>query len=251
MADPTSSGSPAQRPLDRDSGKTLRAPHIIARLLAAYDGGVIELDHTSPFELLIATVLSAQSTDKKINQITKTLFVKYPSPEAYLSVPEEELQADIKSSGFFRQKTRSIRGICQALIEDFDGEVPLRMADLVTLPGVARKTANVVLAGSAPDALLTDPDAGIAVDTHVTRLAKRFGFTRQDDAVKIEKDLQRLIPREQYGPASLVIILHGRRVCDALRPACGDCVVEDLCPSSLIAGRRDKAKQARSVGSLD
>lgn len=246
--DATTSVPSTGRPLDRDSGKTLRAPVIVERLMEAYEGGVIELDHTSPFELLIATVMSAQSTDKKINEITKTLFVKYRTPEDYLSVPEEELQTDIKSSGFYRQKTKSIRGICQALIEDFDGEVPLRMADLVTLPGVARKTANVVLAGSAPEALLEDPDAGIAVDTHVTRLSKRFGFTRNDDAVKIEKDLMRLFPREQYGPASLVIILHGRRVCDALRPRCGSCVVEDLCPSSLIAGRRDKAKQARAVG---
>ena len=240
--------SPTDRPLDRDSGKTLRAPHILAALTAEYDGGVIELDHSSPFELLIATVLSAQSTDVMINQITKTLFVKYTGPEDYLSVPEEELQDDIRSSGFFRQKTKSIRGLCQALLDDFDGEVPLRMADLVTLPGVARKTANVVLAGSAPQALLEDPDAGIAVDTHVTRLSKRFGFTRQDNAVKIEKDLMRLFDRSEYGSASLVIILHGRRVCDALRPACGGCVVEELCPSSLAAGRRDKAKQARSIG---
>ena len=237
------------RPLDRDSGKTLRAPVILDRLLETYDGGVIELDHTTPFELLIATVLSAQSTDKKINEITKTLFRKYRTPEDYLAVSEEELQDDIRSSGFFRQKTTSIRGICAALVERFDGEVPLRMADLVTLPGVARKTANVVLAGSAPDALLEDPDAGIAVDTHVTRLSKRFAFTRHDDPVKIERDLMRLVPRERYGPASLVIILHGRRVCDAQRPACRDCVIEDLCPSSLIAARRDKAKQAKGVGS--
>jgi endonuclease-3 len=241
--------SPTDRPLDRDSGKTLRAPHILDTLLQEYDGGVIELDFTTPFELLIATVLSAQSTDVMINKITKTLFVKYPGPEDYLSVPEEELQADIKSSGFFRQKAKSIRGICQALLDDFDGEVPLRMADLVTLPGVARKTANVVLAGAAPEAMLSDAAAGVAVDTHVTRLSKRFGFTRQDDAVKIEKDLMRLFDRGDYGRASLVIILHGRRVCDALRPKCGGCVVEELCPSSLVAGRRDKARQARAIGS--
>lgn len=239
------------RPLDRDSGKTLRAPHILATLMDTYEGGHIELDHTSPFELLIATVLSAQSTDKKINQITTTLFVKYQTPEDYLSVPEEELQDDIRASGFFRQKTKAIRGICQALIDDFDGEVPLTMAELITLPGVARKTANVVLAGAAPEAHLADPDTGIAVDTHVTRLAKRFGFTRHDDAVKIEKDLMRLFDPADYGPASLVIILHGRRVCDALRPRCGACVVEELCPSSLIAGRRDKAGQAKALGALD
>jgi endonuclease III len=236
------------RPLDRDSGKTLRAPHILERLDAEYDGGVIELDHTTPFELLIATVLSAQSTDKKINQITKSLFVKYRGPADYLSVPEEELQDDIRSSGFYRSKTTSIRGLCQVLLDDFDGEVPLRMADLITLPGVARKTANVVLAGCAPEALQTDPDAGIAVDTHVTRLSKRFEFTRHDDAVKIEKDLMRLFDREDYGRISLVTILHGRRVCDALRPRCGACVIEDLCPSSLLSGRRDKAKQAKALG---
>jgi endonuclease-3 len=240
--------APTPRPLDRDSGKTLRAPHIVAALLAEYDGGVIELDHTSPFELLVATVLSAQSTDRKVNEITATLFAKYRTPEDYLAVPEEELQADIRASGFFRQKARSIRGICQVLIEDFDGAVPLSMRELLTLPGVARKTANVVLAGAAPEALLADPDAGIAVDTHVTRLSKRFGFTRHDDPVKIERDLLRLIPRTQCGPASLVIILHGRRVCDALRPRCGACVVEPLCPSSLLAGRRDKAGQARALG---
>lgn len=243
------SGEP--RPLDRDSGKTLRAPHILSALFDEYDRGVIELDHSSPFELLIATVLSAQSTDKMINQITKSLFVKYQRPEDYLAVPEEELQTDIKSSGFFRQKTKSIRGICQALLADYDGQVPLRMADLLRLPGVARKTANVVLAGSAPQALIDDPDAGIAVDTHVTRLSKRFGFARHDDPVKIERDLMRLFDKADYGPASLVIILHGRRVCDALRPRCGGCVVEPLCPSSLLAGRRDKARQAKALGLLD
>jgi endonuclease-3 len=124
------------------------------------------------------------------------------------------------------------------------------MVDLLTLPGVARKTANVVLAGSAPEALLADRDAGIAVDTHVTRLSKRFALTRHDDPVKIEKDLVRLFDKADHGPVSLVIILHGRRVCDALRPRCGACVVEDLCPSSLLAGRRDKAKQAKAMGAL-
>ena len=244
----TNATARSPRPLDRDSGKTLRAPHILEALREEYDGGVIELDHSSPFELLIATVLSAQSTDKKINEITKTLFVKYRTPEDYLAVPEEELQADIKASGFFRQKTRSIRGICQVLLDDFDGEVPLSMRELLTLPGVARKTANVVLAGSAPEALAADPDAGIAVDTHVTRLSKRFGFTRHDDPVKIERDLVRLFDKADHAVISLVIILHGRRVCDALRPRCGACVVEELCPSSLVAGRRDKAGQARAVG---
>jgi endonuclease III len=236
------------RPLDRDSGPTLRAPHILDALHVEYEGGHIELDHSSPFELLVATVLSAQSTDKKVNEITRSLFAKYRAPGDYLAVPEEELQEDIRASGFFRQKAASIRAICQDLLERHDGEVPLRMADLVQLRGVARKTANVVLAGAAPEALRTDPDAGIAVDTHVARLSKRFGFTRHDDPVKIERDLQRLVPRERWGSASLVVILHGRRVCDALRPRCTACVVEPLCPSSLAAGRRDRAGQARALG---
>ena len=236
------------RPLDRDSGRTLRAPVILERLLEAYGGGHIELDFTSPFELLIATILSAQSTDKKINEITKDLFRKYRGPEDYLAVPEEELQRDIYQSGFFRQKTKSIRGVCAALIERFDGEVPLAMAELVALPGVARKTANVVLSAAAPDAHLADPASGIAVDTHVQRLAKRWALTREVDPVKIERDLVRLWPKARWPAASLCTILHGRRVCDALRPRCGSCVVEDLCPSSLVAGRRDKAGQAKALG---
>jgi endonuclease-3 len=217
-------------------------------LLDLYDGGVVELDWTTPFELLIATILSAQSTDKKVNEVTGELFTKYPHPAAYLAVDEAELQAAIYQTGFYRQKARSIRGVCAALIRDFDGRVPSSMAELVTPPGVARKTANVVQSAAFPEQHATDPDAGVAVDTHVTRLARRFRFTRHDAPVKIERDLQRLLPRDQWGPASLCIILHGRRVCDARRPRCGDCVVEPLCPSSLIAGKRDKAGQAVALG---
>jgi endonuclease III len=234
--------------ITRRSGKTKRAPHIIDALHDTYDGGVVELDWTTPFELLVATVLSAQSTDKKVNEVTKHLFAKYRGPADYLAVPEEELQTDIFQTGFYRQKTKSLRGLCQALLERYDGEVPLSMAELITLPGVARKTANVVLSAAAPEAHLADPDAGIAVDTHVTRLAKRFGFTTHTDANKIEKDLMRLFPRERWPSSSLVIILHGRRVCDATRPRCADCVVEPWCPSSLVAGCRDKAGQAKGLG---
>jgi endonuclease-3 len=232
----------------RDSGKTRRAPAMIAALLEEYDGGVVELDWTTPFELLIATILSAQSTDTKVNEITADLFRKYPDPQAYLAVDETELQADIYQTGFYRQKTRAIRGVCAALLEHFDGEVPQTMTDMVTLPGVARKTANVVQSAAFPEIHTTDPDAGVAVDTHVKRLSRRFRFTRHEDPVKIERDLMRLLPREQWGPAALCIILHGRRVCDARRPRCGDCVVEPLCPSSLIAGKRDKAGQAVGLG---
>lgn len=234
--------------LDRRSPKTKRAPVIIDRLCGEYGDGVVELDYTTPFELLVATILSAQSTDKKVNEITKALFTKYRGPADYLGVPEEELQQDIYQSGFFRQKTRSIRGMSQALIERFDSEVPLRMADLITLPGVARKTANVVLGAVAPESHRDDPLAGIAVDTHVKRLSRRFGLTKHEDPGKIERDLMRLLPKDRWPQTSLVIILHGRRTCDARRPRCADCVVEPLCPSSLAAGRRDLAGQAVGMG---
>ncbi len=232
----------------RDSGKTRRAPAIMAELMEHYDGGMVELDWTTPFELLIATILSAQSTDKKVNEVTAELFAKYPDPAAYLAVDETELQADIYQTGFYRQKSRTVRGVCSALLERFGGEVPETMAELISLPGVARKTANVVQSAAFPEVQATDPEAGVAVDTHVRRLARRFRFTRRDDPVKIERDLMRLLPRAQWGPASLCIILHGRRVCDARRPRCGDCTVEPLCPSSLIAGRWDKAGQAIGLG---
>ena len=235
-------------PLHRKSPKTRRAPVIKQRLDEAYDGGHIELDFTNAFELLIATILSAQSTDKKINEVTKHLFAKYKTPHDYLAVPEEELQADLRPTGFFRQKTKSVRGVSQELIERFGGEVPLNMIELISLPGVARKTANVVLAAAAPDAHIADANAGIAVDTHVLRLSRRFAFTRHDDPVKIERDLMRLFPKPEWPHVSHVIILHGRRICDALRPRCSECVVEDLCPSSLLASKRDLAGQAKSMG---
>ena len=240
--------SDAQQPLTRRSPKKLRAPVIADRLNAEYDGGVVELDWSTPFELRVATILSAQSTDKKINEVTKTLFVKYRRPEDYLAVPEEELQQDIYQTGFFRQKTRSLRGVSAALLERHGGEVPRTMAELIALPGVARKTANVVLGAAFPDAHRADKQAGIAVDTHVKRLSIRFAFTRSDDPVHIERDLMKLLPKEQWPTASLSIILHGRRVCDALRPRCAECIVEDLCPSSLLAGKRDLAGQAKGLG---
>jgi endonuclease-3 len=232
----------------RESGKTKRAPAIVGALIERYEGGVVELDWTTSFELLIATILSAQSTDKKVNEVTATLFKKYPGPADYLAADETELQADIYQTGFYRQKSRAIRGVCAALLERFGGEVPDSMADLITLPGVARKTANVVQSAAFPEVHARDPLAGVAVDTHVKRLSRRFRFTQHDDPSKIERDLMRLLPREQWGPASLCIILHGRRVCDARRPRCRDCVVEPLCPSSLIAGKRDKAGQAIGLG---
>lgn len=234
--------------LTRRSAKTRRAPLIMQRLHDEYDGGVVELDWTTPFELLVATILSAQSTDRKVNEVTPALFAAYPGPEAFVAADEEELQQAIYQTGFYRQKARSLRGMSQALLERHDGQVPRTMAELIALPGVARKTANVVLGAADPDAHRADPDAGIAVDTHVKRLSRRLAFTRQTDPVRIERDLMRLLPKAMWPHASLSIILHGRRVCAARRPRCGDCVVEALCPSSQIAGCRDLAGQAVGPG---
>lgn len=234
--------------LTRDSPGAERAPVVLDRLHAEYGGGVIGLNWSTPLELLVATILSAQSTDKKINELTPGLFAKYRAPEDYLAVDEEELQADIYQTGFYRQKAKSIRGACQALVERHSGEVPLSMAELVALPGVARKTANVVLGAAAPEAHRRDTDAGVAVDTHVKRLARRFGFTEHTDPNRIEADLMELLPRDRWPNASLTMILHGRRVCLARRPRCDDCVVEDLCPSSQLAGRGDLAGQAVGLG---
>lgn len=243
MATPT-------RPVDRRSGKTLRAPHILRQLCEDYDGGVVELDWRTPFELLVATVLSAQSTDRKVNEITPALFARLPDPAAFVAVERSELEGLIYQTGFYRQKAKTLQALAAQLLAAHDGQVPASMAELIALPGVARKTANVVASAAFPDRHARDPDAGIAVDTHVARLARRFRFTRATDPVQIERDLMRLIPREQWAQASLSIILHGRRVCAARRPCCADCGVEPLCPSSLAAGCRDKAGQAVAMGGL-
>jgi endonuclease III len=234
--------------LDRASPPAARGPVIVDRLIAEYGGEPVPLSHSTAFELLVATILSAQSTDRKVNEVTEKLFAKYRGPADYLAVGEEELQADIHETGFFRQKSKALRGMSQVLLDRYGGEVPLSMADLITLPGVARKTANVVLGQWAPEIHAADPDVGIAVDTHVRRLARRFDLTRQGDPARIERDLQAVLPKTQWGKASLPIILHGRRICDARRPRCTACLVEDLCPSSLAAGLSDLAGQAQGLG---
>ena len=200
---------------------------IIERLAAEHSNAEIALRFRSDLELLVSVMLSAQTTDVNVNKVTPALFRKYRKPEDYLAVPVEELERDIYATGFFRQKARSIRGTMRMLIEDFDGEVPSQLEELVKLPGVARKTANVVASelGHAQ---------GIVVDTHVRRLSQRFGFTRNDDPVKIERDLQRVVPRADWARFPHLLIWHGRRVCDARRPVCEECVVEDLCPSSRL-----------------
>ena len=207
--------------------KRERIVPIIVRLRGEHADAAIALRFRSPLELLVSVMLSAQTTDVNVNRVTERLFAKYRRPEDYLAVPEEELQGDIFATGFFRQKTRSLRGTMRVLIEEFDGQVPHRMEDLLRLPGVARKTANVVAAE------LGEPQ-GVVVDTHVRRLSQRLGLTKKEDPVKIERDLQKLVPREFWGIFPHLLIWHGRRVCDARNPRCEACAVNDLCPSSRV-----------------
>lgn len=202
---------------------------VLKRLYALYPEPQCALNYRSALELLVATILSAQCTDVRVNIVTRKLFEKYRKPEDYLAVPAEELEAEIQSTGFFRNKTRNIRGACCRIIEEFDGEVPGTMEKLLTLPGVARKTANVVLGNWFHRA------DGIAVDTHVTRLAGLLGLTEHTDPVKIERDLMAKFPRKHWTALSHLLILHGRRVCIARRPRCDACVLSDVCPSAFRA----------------
>jgi len=220
--------------LTRESPIEERAPEIIARLTAEHPRAKVALRFTTPLECLVSTILSAQSTDKKINEVTETLFQKYRSAEDYLRVPEDELREDLRPTGFFNQKSKAVRGACRMIVEEFGGEVPDSIAELVRLPGVARKTANIVLWNSYPKKAKKDADAGIAVDTHVKRLAQRLRFSDQKDPDKIERDLMRLVPAQDWYRFSYVLIEHGRRVCDAKKPRCEDCVVSSLCPSSRV-----------------
>jgi endonuclease-3 len=207
--------------------KRARIRPLIERLAAAHPGATIALKSRSDLELLVAVMLSAQTTDVNVNRVTEKLFEKYRRPEDYLAVLPEELERDIFATGFYRQKARSLRGTMLMLLEEFDGQVPRRLEDLVRLPGVARKTANVVAAelGEAQ---------GIVVDTHVRRLSQRLGLTREEDPIKIERDLIKLVPREDWGRFPHLLIWHGRRVCIARAPRCETCVVNDLCPSSRV-----------------
>jgi endonuclease III len=215
-----------KRTLSRDDPIEERAPEVMARLEAAYPEASVALRFSNPLEILVATILSAQCTDERVNMVTEELFRKYRSPQDYLRVPEDELKADIKPTGFFNQKATSIREACRRIIEAYDGRVPDTMEELMTLRGVARKTANIVMGNGYGTV------EGIAVDTHVKRLANRIGFTTQTDPDKIERDLMEQIPREKWFDFTYVLIDHGRAICVARKPRCAECPIEDLCPSS-------------------
>ncbi len=212
---------------ERVGPKRARIVPIIERLLAEHQDATIALTFRNELELLVSVMLSAQTTDVNVNRVTPALFRKYRRPEDYLAVPAEELEDDIRPTGFFRQKTKAIRGTMKMLIEEFDGQVPRRLEELTRLPGVARKTANVV-------ASELGNTQGIVVDTHVRRLSQRLGLTKHEDPVKIERDLQKIVPREYWGVFPHLLIWHGRRVCLARRPRCDECVLNDLCPSSRV-----------------
>jgi endonuclease-3 len=207
--------------------KRERIGGIIARLTAEHQDAIIALRFRDPIELLVSVMLSAQTTDVTVNRVTERLFRKYRRPEDYLAVPLKELEADIRPTGTFRQKARNLRGTMRMLLEEYDGAVPERLEDLVRLPGVGRKTANVVAAERGAT-------QGIVVDTHVRRLSQRLGLTREQDPAKIERDLMRLVPRAKWARFPHLLIWHGRRVCDARRPRCEECVLRDLCPSSRV-----------------
>jgi endonuclease-3 len=201
---------------------------VLERLATEYPGtakDLCELDHADPFQLLVATIMSAQTTDVNVNKVTPTLFAKYPTAEDLAAADPADVEVIIHSTGFYRAKTKSIIGMANAVVERFGGEVPTKLSDLVTLPGVGRKTGNVVrsVAMDLP---------GLPVDTHVMRLSARLGLTTQTDPVKIELELNPMVPAKERGAISLRLILHGRRVCKARKPRCGECLLADFCPSA-------------------
>lgn len=227
---------------EKIADKQKRAKKITTRLRRMYGAADCALEHNSAWHLLISTILSAQSTDETVNRVTERLYKKYKKPADFLKVSEEELQDDIHATGFFRQKTKSIRGACSMLVEEFGGQVPDNMDDLIRLPGVARKTANVVLG------TWFGKNEGVVVDTHVGRIAERLALTwsgkNSKDAVKIEKDLMELIPQKEWTFFSHALIWHGRKICSARKPDCESCKLAELCPSAFsVDGSSPAAKK--------
>jgi endonuclease-3 len=217
-----------RRPRLRGAALKEHARVVLERLLAEYPDAHCALDHRNAFELLAATILSAQCTDKRVNMVTPALFERYPDAQAMSAAKQEDVEALVKSTGFFRSKAKSLIGMASAIVSAHGGEVPDEMSSLVVLPGVGRKTANVVLGNAF------GRNDGIVVDTHVTRLSNRLGFTTSTDAVKIEQALIPLFPRERWTILSHLLIEHGRQICDARTPRCSSCLLADICPSALV-----------------
>lgn len=212
-------------PTRRRASKKQRAQEILLRLKRLYPDATCSLDYQTPVQLLVATILSAQCTDERVNMVTPALFSRFPDAPAMASADPAELEMLVKSTGFYRNKAKNIQGACRRIVTEYGGDVPQRMEELLTLPGVARKTANVVLAHAF------GINAGVTVDTHVKRLTNRFGLTKESDPVKIERDLMKLIPQPDWENWSIRVIYHGRAVCSARNPACDRCALADLCPS--------------------
>jgi endonuclease III len=202
------------------------APEVVARLKTEYPDARTELTWTNPLELLVATMLSAQTTDVQVNKVTQSLFAKYRTAEDFANSDPDDLEEDIRPTGFYRNKARSLRGMASALVDEHEGEVPRTMRELVALPGVGRKTANVVLGNAF------GVDEGIVVDTHVRRVSGRLGLTQNRDPAKIEQDLMEVVPKEDWTVFSHLLILHGRRICKSRKPDCPNCVLNDICPSA-------------------
>ena len=224
--------TPAPKRPPKSASRTKRPPvnsaDLFDRLALLYPDAHCELDFKTPFQLLVATILSAQCTDKRVNMVTPVLYTRYQTVESLAHAKQEDVEEIIKSTGFFRNKAKSIIAMAGALVDRFGGEVPSTLEALVTLPGVGRKTANVILGNAF------DVNEGVVVDTHVGRLAVRLGLTSQTDPVKVEQELMALFPRERWTMLAHLLIFHGRRVCDAKKPRCGDCTLAPVCPSALV-----------------
>ncbi len=225
------SGPPVRRWRETKAARTARTDEIVSRLRGLYPEAAAELTYQDPFQLLTAVILSAQTTDVSVNKVTPVLFARYPTAEALASAPQEDVEEIVRTTGFFRQKARSIRATAAQLVEEFGGQVPESMEDLLKLRGVARKTANVVLGEAFGIA------SGVVVDTHVSRLSQRLGLSRHDDPVRIERDLMDLVEREAWTFIGIGLILHGRRVCEARKPECDVCTLNDICPSATTPHR--------------
>ncbi len=216
--------------MPRESKKALkeRADAVYRILEEEYPDAHCALDHRNPYELTVATILSAQCTDERVNMVTPELFRRFPAPEDLAGARQEEVEEIVHSTGFFRNKARNLIGMAEAVVERHEGHIPRTLKDLVKLPGIGRKTANVVLGNAF------DIDEGVVVDTHVKRISKRLGFTRETSPVKVERDLMKLFPRERWTMLAHLMIFHGRAICDARKPLCGECPVAHLCPSARV-----------------